>query len=209
MTHSIQTAEHVVDVRDDDREEDPHLLAHSYDGIREYDNPMPGWWKVIFAGSVAFAAAYGFYFHIARRGTMPDEQYRTDFAEYETKRELRMRSEAVMASEEMLVGAALDGQVLARGATVFHERCVSCHGEKGQGLIGPNLTDLHQLHGSSRMDLYATISGGVQGTAMLAWGEQMPPGDVVAAAAFVTNLRGTNVVGKEPQGNAVEKFGSQ
>ena len=48
------------------------LMDHEYDGIREYDNPLPGWWRMIFAGSIAFACAYGFYFHIANWGTSPD-----------------------------------------------------------------------------------------------------------------------------------------
>ncbi len=42
----------------------PPLMDHAYDGIREYDNPLPGWWSLLFAGCIAFAAMYGFYFHI-------------------------------------------------------------------------------------------------------------------------------------------------
>ena len=34
------------------------LLDHEYDGIREYDNPMPGWWKAIFIISIIFAISY-------------------------------------------------------------------------------------------------------------------------------------------------------
>ena len=28
------------------------ILDHSYDGIQEFDNPMPGWWKAIFVLTV-------------------------------------------------------------------------------------------------------------------------------------------------------------
>lgn len=111
-----------------------------------------------------------------------------------------------MSPEQTLANAAQDPKVLERGAALFVQRCVSCHADKGQGLIGPNLTDLRQIHGSTRMDLYTTISKGVPTTAMLAWGEQLPQTDVLALTAFVSTLRGKNIAGKEPQGSPVEKF---
>jgi len=89
---------------------------------------------------------------------------------------------------------------------VFHARCATCHTEDGRGLIGPNLTDHFQLHGESRLDIYKTVKNGVPGTAMLAWGEQLPPNDVLAVAAFVTTLRGQNLPGKAAEGLPVKPF---
>ena len=40
----------------------PVLLDHEYDGIREYDNPLPGWWRFIFYASIVFAVAYFIWF---------------------------------------------------------------------------------------------------------------------------------------------------
>jgi len=203
MTSQVASAER--DVPDESTEE-ARLLTHAYDGIREFDNPLPGWWSTIFAGSIAFAAAYGFYFHIANWGKTPEQTYASALGEYEGKRDVRERAEAANVSEQTIANAASDPNITARGAALFAQRCVSCHADKGQGLIGPNLTDLHQIHGETRMHLYATISKGVPTTAMLAWGEQLPQTDVLALAAFVTGLRGQNLTGKEPQGAAVEKF---
>ena len=205
MTATAESADAARDLPDA-APDDARLMSHAYDGIREYDNPLPGWWSAIFIGTIVFAGAYGVYYHITKWGKMPDENYRAALADYDSKKEARDRAEAANISEQTIATAAQDGSVVERGSALFTQRCASCHADKGQGLIGPNLTDLHQMHGSTRMDLYTTISKGVPSTAMLAWGEQLPQTDVLAVTAFVSTLRGKNLAGKEPQGPAVEKF---
>jgi len=187
--------------------EDARLMAHAYDGIREYDNPLPGWWKAIFIGSIVFAGFYGLYFHLTDWGRTPAEQYQAALADYEGKKEMRDRAEAANVSEKSLAAATQDGKVVEQGAQLFKTKCAPGHADDGRGLIGPNLTDFQQLHGATRMDLYGTINKGVPGTAMLAWGEQMPQTEILAVAAFVVTLRGKNIPGgKAGQGTPVERF---
>ncbi|MEO6773664.1 MAG: cbb3-type cytochrome c oxidase N-terminal domain-containing protein [Kofleriaceae bacterium] len=181
-------------------------MDHDYDGIQEYDNPLPGWWRAAFWGAIVFAFGYVAWFHVLGRGTTPAEAYRSDLADYNGKRERRDLAEAANVSEEILARDAHDPKVVDHGAAVFAARCVPCHTADGHGLIGPNLTDLFQIHGDTRMDIFKTIRGGVPGTPMLAWGEQMPPTDIVAVAVFATMLRGKNIPGKAPQGHKVEAF---
>ena len=186
--------------------DDDRLMAHEYDGIHEYDNPLPGWWRAAFWGTIVFAFGYVAWFHTTGHGTTPDQAYRADLADYNGKRERRDLAEAANVNEELLARDAHDPKVIEHGAQVFAARCVACHTEDGHGLIGPNLTDHFQIHGDSRMDIFKTIRGGVAGTPMLAWGEQLPPTDVVAVAVFATTLRGKDIPGKEPQGHRVEAF---
>ena len=42
--------------------EEDGTTGHSYDGIREYDKPLPKWWLVIFFGSIIWGAAYWIFF---------------------------------------------------------------------------------------------------------------------------------------------------
>jgi len=185
---------------------DARLLTHSYDGIREYDNPLPGWWKSIFIGSIMFAVFYGLYFYLTDFKHHVARGYEARLADYQSKKELRARAEAANVSEQSLASRSRDPKAVEQGAAVFKARCVTCHAEDGRGLIGPNLTDLRQLHGSTRMDLHHTITNGAPGTAMLAWGEQLPQADILAVAAFVITLRGQNIVGKPGEGASVERF---
>jgi cytochrome c oxidase cbb3-type subunit III len=201
---SLITTTEVVDAPVDPDAD--RLMDHSYDGIQEYDNPLPGWWRAIFWGSIVFAAGYIVWFHVGKWGQTPDAAYRAALADYDGKKTRRDAADAANVSEEMIARGAQDAKVLEHGAAIFATRCVSCHTADGHGLIGPNLTDLYQIHGSTRMDIYTTVRGGVPGTAMLAWGEQMPATDVLAVATFATTLRGKNIPGKEKQGHPVEAF---
>lgn len=203
---TLTDASQVTTTEVPEAEDEARLMTHSYDGIREYDNPLPGWWRAIFWGSIVFAAGYFIWFHVGHWGSTPDQRYRAALAEYDSKKDRREAAEAANVSEDVLARTAQDPKALTHGAEVFKSRCVSCHTEDGHGLIGPNLTDLYQIHGTTRMDIYTTVRGGVPGTAMPAWGEQMAGTDVMAVAAFVTTLRGKNIAGKEPQGQRVEAF---
>jgi len=82
---------------------------------------------------------------------------------------------------------------------------VACHGDKGQGLVGPNLTDAYWIHGKgTRADIFKVIHDGVPDKGMLAWGEILKPEEVIAVSSFVFSIRNTNVPGKAPQGDKVE-----
>ncbi len=44
------------------------LTDHTYDGIREYDNPLPAWWTWLFIGTVVFSVLYFPYYHGGAEG---------------------------------------------------------------------------------------------------------------------------------------------
>jgi cytochrome c oxidase cbb3-type subunit 3 len=206
-THAAPSTGAIPVVDDAEPSHAPPLMDHSYDGIQEYDNPLPGWWKAIFIGSIVFAAMYGFYFHIANWGSTPAQRYAADLAAFNDKKSMRDQAEAAHVNEPALARNAFDGKLVEHGAEVFATKCIACHAAEGRGLIGPNLTDSFQLHGSTRMDIFHTVHDGVSGTAMIAWGEQLAAADILDVVAYVTTLRGQNLDGgKAPQGERIEAF---
>jgi hypothetical protein len=44
-----------------------HLLDHEYDGIQEYDNPLPLWWLAIFWATIVFTPLYILFYHYRSR----------------------------------------------------------------------------------------------------------------------------------------------
>lgn len=176
------------------------LLEHEYDGIREYDNPLPRWWVMVFWGSFWFALAYILTFHVFDRAPSVHQSYEAEMREVAAERAKAALNEKV--SEESL--AKLTGPALDTGKGIFQMRCTQCHAAEGQGLIGPNLTDNAWIHGNgSLMDVYKTVSEGVAAKGMPAWGLQLRPDELRQVVAFVGSLRGKNVPGKAPEGTPV------
>lgn len=178
--------------------EDP-LTDHEYDGVKEYDNPMPRWWVWIFWGTFYFAICYALWLHVFMRGVPITQEYENDmghFREETAKRE--MGSEVTEASLEKLMSNAA---LMADAKDVFQKRCTPCHADSGKGLIGPNLTDDYWIHGKGTlMDIFTVVDGGVAAKGMPAWGKQLPRIEVAKAAAYVGTLRGKHLPGKAPEG---------
>ncbi len=158
------------------------LLDHEYDGIREYDNPLPRWWLITFYGTVAFAAVYVPYYHFGP-GLSPVQEYEAELA---------------AAPKEKTIGSAdlaqkvKDPAVIAAGKETFVKLCAACHRPDGGGLVGPNLTDDHWIHGGTAADQIKVVTEGVPEKGMISWKAQLSPEQIVQVVAYVGSLRGSN-----------------
>lgn len=183
-------------------EAEPKVLDHVYDGIQEFDNPMPRWWVRVFWATFIFSIGYAFHFHVSGNGASVLESYRAD-----EQRAAEVQSRQALAeapSEATLATLMNDAKLMESASVVFGKRCAACHAEAGQGLIGPNLTDEHWIHGTGTlMNIYEVVSQGVLEKGMPAWQSQLEPGELRKLVAFVGTLRGKNLPGKPPQGERV------
>ncbi len=75
------------------------------------------------------------------------------------------------------------------GARIFRSHCSSCHGLRGTGGLGPDLTSGSFFHGSSDADLFRNIAEGIPGTAMP--GVFFEGTQVWQIVAFVRSLSGS------------------
>ena len=181
----------------EEQTETPQLTDHVYDGIEEYDNPLPNWWMVTFIATAIFAFIYYIHYTFGGGPTLADELA----AEMKALPQVATASWNDSDVEKKM--AALGGGDL--GKAVFAGKCASCHGPDGQGLIGPNLTDKVWIHGKGqRADLMQVISEGVLDKGMPAWGSMISEADVLNVAAYVYSLRGSKPANpKAPQGQEV------
>ena len=178
------------------------LAGHEYDGIQEYDNPMPTWWRRTFWLSFWFAVAYYVHFQLTGNGPSAAESYAEDMRSY--REFLAAQSMGEEMTEESLTTLMADPLMMKDARSVFLTRCLQCHADRGQGNIGPNLTDDHWIYGSSSlMDIYEIVSNGRPLKGMPAWSRTLRPVELGQIVAYVGTLRGTNVPGRPPQGKKV------
>ena len=84
-------------------------------------------------------------------------------------------------------GQAHEAEQSTKGAAVFEEHCVACHGEAGQGgmqLGAPSLVDDKWLYGSSRDEIYQTVWSGRMGV-MPAWSDRLSTADIRKLVLYV------------------------
>lgn len=178
-------------------DKDSHLIDHSYDGIQEYDNPLPRWWVYLFYATMVFAVLYVLNVPGIGIGKGRLANYQADVAAWKAAHPQPTGG----ATPEALAALATDQATLASGKQVFATNCIPCHRADGGGNIGPNLTDTYWIHGGTLPEIYKTITEGVLAKGMPNWGKLLKPDQVTAVAVYVASLKGTNPPNpKAPEG---------
>lgn len=176
---------------DPGRYPDVIIEGHEYDGIKEYDNPMPGWWLWIFYATIAWSV---FYIAALGVGWIDDydaqlERGKERIAEKQAAHAAAMADEDVLeVDEEYLAGLLDDEDALASGESVYRRRCATCHGAEGGGGIGSAFDDDEWDHGSDMMSQYAVVRDGIPAAGMPAHSTLLNNDDLAAVTAFINTF---------------------
>jgi cytochrome c oxidase cbb3-type subunit III len=173
------------------------LLDHTYDGIQEYDNPMPRWWLLTFAGTIIYSVLY-----VMNIGPVGNGKGRiADYEESVRKHAAANPAPSGGVSGDQLNALLADAGAMAKGKETYTAYCASCHAPDGGGLIGPNLADTYWLHGGTIEDIYRSVAQGVLEKGMPPWEKSLKPEQLQAVVAYVASLQGTTPASpKAPQG---------
>lgn len=148
--------------------------GHSWDGIEEYNNPMPRWWLLTFYACVVWALIYTIFFPawpMLSRATAGVLGYSS---RANVAAEIAQFEDANAAIQARLVETDLDAiqsdpELVSytnnAGAAVFRTWCAQCHGSGAQGaqnLGYPSLLDDDWLWGGTIDDIHTTITHGIR-----------------------------------------------
>ena len=179
-------------------------LGHEFDGIRELDNSLPPWWLWLFYFTIAFSAVYLYYYTFTDNGPDQEQEYVMEMEKAEIEKNAFLKTQANSVDENN-VEILTDPGMLAEGKSIFKASCAACHGNEGQGTIGPNLTDNYWKHGGSIKDIFKTVKYGVPEKGMIAWQTQLNPAAMQKVSSYITTLAGTNPPNpKAPEGDLYE-----
>jgi len=166
-------------------------MGHSFDGIEEYDNPLPRWWFMLFLGTLIFAAGYlALYPGLGNfKGLLPGyEDGWTQVAQWQrevAKADAQYGPIFAKYSAMPLEQVAQDEQALKMGGRLFATYCSICHGSDAKGAVGfPNLTDANWRWGGDAETIKTTILNGRIGV-MPAWGQVLGDEGVRNVAGYV------------------------
>ncbi len=173
-------------------ENDNNLMNHSYDGIQEYDNPMPSWWIKLFYITIAFAVGYLILYPGLGnwKGTLGWTSYKQHAEEVAAAEKIYGPLFKKYAAISIPDIAKNQPEALEMGKRIFLNNCAVCHGSDAGGAPGfPALNDNDWLYGGSPEKIVETITQG-RNAAMPAWGPILGDDGVVQVASYVESLSG-------------------
>ncbi len=194
----MQREDYEVDTLTNDR----LIKDHEYDGIRELDNDLPGWWKWLFYLGIIFAVVYSIRLFVFKAPDLiQDEEYQNEMADY-SKSKAATTANAAPFEIKLLT----DASSLAKGQETWTKICAACHLADGGGLVGPNMTDSYWIHGNTVQALYKVVTDGVIQKGMLPYKDQLSDKSRLEVVSYVlVKLHGTKPANpKAPQGKKYE-----
>ena len=166
----VLVANRKVTVKEKPKDGEAPKTGHVYDGIEEYDNPLPGWWFNMFVATVLFSVVYVVLY--PGLGNFPGVLGWTSTGQWQEQViKADERFEAVYSTFEgqSIEELALNPQAFKIGRRLFGNNCAVCHGSDGGGGYGfPNLSDGDWLYGSTPEAIQTSITHGRRG-AMPGW----------------------------------------
>ncbi|MBE2279949.1 MAG: c-type cytochrome [Ignavibacteriaceae bacterium] len=171
--------------------EEEILFDHEFDGIRELDNNLPPWWKALFYITIIWSAAYLVYYHVFGSGPSSAEEYANEVRQAEI-------AIAAYTKDNVLINLSnvtllTDAGALSKGKIIYDKNCATCHGNYGEGLVGPNLIDPNWIHGGGIKDVYKVVEQGVVEKGMISWKSLLSGKEMQEVSSYVINMKNNEV----------------
>lgn len=146
--------------------------GHEWDGIEEWNNPLPKWWLYTFYACIIWAIGYWIVYPAwptvssytkGYLGYSQRAQVNKDIATAKERTAVFSEKIAEGDFETIKADPELLSFALAGGQAAFGDNCAPCHGRGAQGYVGyPNLRDDAWLWGGSIDGIQQTILHGIR-----------------------------------------------
>jgi cytochrome c oxidase cbb3-type subunit 3 len=151
-----------------------------------------------------------FGYHVTNWWPLQEEEYKNEMA---VQAEVEKANPVPVVDLENMVPMTAQTD-LASGQDTYKKICSVCHGQNGEGLIGPNFTDEYWIHGDSVnnaisiKNLYQVVIDGVIEKGMIPYKDQLSPVQIQQVLSYILTLQGTSPANqKAAQGAKYDKIG--
>ncbi len=94
---------------------------------------------------------------------------------------------------------------LTQARKIYMAKCFSCHGQYGEGMVGPNLTDDFWKYAKTDAVVKDIIANGRKGTVMIAFKDYLSAREIDNLMIYLSILQGQRMrKGKPAEGNQVQ-----
>ena len=170
-------------------EDNEAKTGHVYDGIEEYDNPLPAWWFNWFMLTIIFSVGYLILY--PGLGNFKGVLNWTSVGQWQAdvdRAEKRYGPMYEAYAKTPIPELSKDAQAMKIGRRLFSVNCATCHGSDARGFTGyPNLSDNDWLYGNSPEQIVASITNGRKAV-MPAWGAALGEEGVKHVAAYIQQM---------------------
>jgi cytochrome c oxidase cbb3-type subunit III len=188
---------------------DAATTGHEWDGIEEFNTPLPRWWVWLFVATIVWSLGYWVVYPAFpllssyTKGVLDFSSRGQVAADVGALQQLRTEKAGALqnvALADIEKDPALLAVARAQGKAAFGNNCAPCHGLGATGAKGyPNLNDDDWIWGGTLDDIQRTIEFGVRSnhpdarvSMMLAFGKDglLKRNEIVAVANYVRSLSG-------------------
>jgi cytochrome c oxidase cbb3-type subunit 3 len=182
--------------------------GHEWDGIQEWNKPLPRWWVWTFYATIVWGIWYTIaypawpmisgategYLGFSTRANVAEDIAQAEAANADINAQLASVELETIPNDPQLAGYAASA-----GEAVFNTWCVQCHGREGRGFEGyPTLSDDAWLWGGTMEDIHYTVAHGIRNeeddearySEMPAYGEIFSEEEIAQVANYVMTLSG-------------------
>lgn len=176
------------------KKDEVDTTGHSWDGIEEYNNPLPRWWLWTFYACIVWAILYT----IAYPAWPGIKSATPGLLGWSTRANVQTEIEAAETANAAINARLVEADLTAiaddpdlriyatsAGGAVFRTWCAQCHGSGAAGVAAagyPNLLDDDWLWGGDIESIHATIAHGIRNEedADARWSQMPAFGDILA-----------------------------
>jgi cytochrome c oxidase cbb3-type subunit 3 len=161
---------------------DPHHEEHADGIVEDREQPAPVYFNILFYGLIIWGVAFMSFYLLS--GWSSDAEFQEKMAAH--KGESPAQEQAAKPADSAAPAVAETPAAVSGGQELYAKHCASCHGAKGEGAFGPDLSGEYK-YGKTNQAVVESIAAGRPGN-MPGFEDKLTVDEIKALTDFILGL---------------------